>query len=152
MRIVTKKKIKEDVYIFLPSRRHLAIASFVVAISMAANIYFIILWQSLILNISFIFLVLLFILLFVPVIRNQMLIISGNNIKISIYGRWHSVLFSENLYAIVVENDEIVSYRFKNDKQLYQISPKSYIESTELDAIFMALIEKQKKPPEIVRR
>ena len=131
--------MKDEVRVFLPARRHIAILSFIVGILITVNIYTIILHDSIIFKISLVLLVFLFIFLFVPVIRNQRVIISGDIISVSIYGKWYSLYFSRDLCAVVREHDVIVSYRFSCNGQYYQISPSSYYESEELSNLFISL-------------
>ncbi len=149
---MTKKKIEDNAYIFFPARRHIAILSAIVALCISIDVYYMSSHAGILYKIILAILVLMFIFFLVPVIRNQRIIVSGDKIGISIYCRWYYVLFSEGLYAIVVEADEVVSYRFKYDGQLYQISPKSYIETAEMNRLFSALMKKQKIPPEIISK
>ena len=136
---MAKHKFKDEAYIFLPARRHIAILSFIVAIFIMVNIYAIVLYNSIIYKISLVLLIILFTFFFVPVVRNQRVIISGDMIGVSIYGKWYSLSFNNDLCAVLREHDVIVSYRFNCNGQYYQISPSSYYESEELRNIFLSL-------------
>ena len=136
---MTKHIIKDEVRLFLPARRNIAVLSFIVGILITANIYAIVLYDSIIYKISLVFIVFLFIFFFVPVIRNQRVIVSGNMIGVSTFGTWHSLYFPRDLCAVVREHDVIVSYRFSCNGQYYQISPSSYYESEELRNVFISL-------------
>ena len=72
-------------------------------------------------------------------------ITKGKRISIRYWvGKGYSGLISKTLYEVVVKNDEIVSYRFRIQNKLFQISPAGYIQGDELAAAFNSCITKKK--------
>ena len=147
---MTKHKSEDEVYLFLPVRRHIAILSLIVGIFIMVNVYAIILYDSIMFKISIVLLIFLFIFLFVPVIRNRRIIVTGNSLRKSIYGNWYSLSFSRDLYSIVQENGVVVSYRFRSDGPFYQISPSAYYETDQLKNTFTTLTKKHKLETTII--
>lgn len=76
-----------------------------------------------------------------PFLKNQKLLIEGNNLIIFTFGKKNRLRFSEDIEELVVKDNEIVSFRFNKDGKYYQISPDAYYDSTDLKEIFKKLLE-----------
>ena len=134
--------MNKEVKIFFPIRRSTAVLCVIVFIAILLNIYYIPGIAGLILYFPLILLSVLFIFMFMPLLKNQLLLIAGNDIVIFSYGRKNSLRFSENLQEIVLNKNVIVSYRFEKDGRYYQISPQAYYESAELKRTHDKLMKK----------
>jgi hypothetical protein len=97
---------------------------------------------TLILYATLLFLVGLFIFLFIPLLKNQKVVIAGDEICLSTFGRINRLIFCKHINEIVVKDQEKVSYRFEKDGNYYQISPKAYYDSQELEILFKNLSNK----------
>ncbi len=86
----------------------------------------------------------LFIFLTLPLLRNQRIFMLGDIISVYTFGKRNDLVFSRHLKEVVMRGDEILSYRFEKDEKYFQISPKSYYESDELQAAMQALMKKTK--------
>jgi hypothetical protein len=64
--------------------------------------------------------------LFLAIIRNQKIIITGDDLTIYSFGKENNLKFSKDLVQVVSKNNDIVSYRFEKDGNHYQVSPKAY--------------------------
>jgi len=133
----------KDIFVYLPDYRGLiTFYSLIVAILIAINIYFLLKHGGVLLYVPLVLLSFLFLFLFVPVLRNPMLIIHGNEIRISSFGKWYTISFTKDLRAIVLKDNEVLSYKFESDGIYYQISPESYIESDEVEQRFSKLLKR----------
>jgi hypothetical protein len=136
--------MSEELHIYFPVRRQLIFYSTIVGVCAAINIYFAMKHGSMVLWLTLTVLLVLFIFLFVPVLRNPRLLISGNDIKISIFGKWHSLSMSKDLYELVIKDDDVVSYRFTREGKHFQISPSTYYEADEIRGKFKEILKKNK--------
>ncbi len=92
--------------------------------------------------VSLLFLIAIFIILFVPFLKNQKIIVNNEDILLFTFGRISRLVFCENLREIVVKEKRIVSYRFEKNGRHYQISPRAYYDSEELESLFSHLNNK----------
>lgn len=70
-----------------------------------------------------------------PVIRNQIIEITGNELLLYSFGR-KIELDSTNLYKIVESEKGIKSYRFRKNRFEYQVTPYAYHDSIRLQEQF----------------
>ena len=141
-----------EVHLFQPDRRQLGFWCAFVLLGIAVNVRYLLGSCSVILYASLIFLVGMFIFLFMPFLKNQKLIVSGEDIKLFTFGRMNKLLFCQHLREIVVKEDEIVSYRFEKSGKHYQVSPGAYYDSEVLRLLFADLNKKCKTIVSIVQR
>ncbi len=94
--------------------------------------------------VSLVFLIVIFIILFVPFLKNQKIIVNNEDILLFTFGRINRLVFCENLREIVVKEEIVVSYRFEKNGRYYQISPRAYYDSEELESLFSHLNKKCK--------
>jgi len=94
---------------------------------------------------------LIFVLYMKPVINFQTLIIEGDTITISFwYGELYTANFAKALFQIVERGNGIVSYRFEIGGRRFQVTPFSYKEYEDLEAVFRKLSKKSKRNVEIL--
>jgi hypothetical protein len=117
--------MNKKAYIFYPMRRQLGCCSGMIFLTILINTYYLIANNSRILFILLIVLSGIFIFMFMPVLKNQKLIISGEEVIIFSFGKKNSLKFSKDLEEIVVKENEIVSYRFNKKGKHYQVSPEA---------------------------
>ncbi len=141
-----------ELHIFLPVRRVIIVYSIVfgllviVSVVIALKYGGIFFWLMMPLTIS------AFIFVFVPVLKNPRLILRGNEVRLSIFGKWHTINFTNDLIEIVVKGNEVQSYRFKSHETYYQISPLSYYEADEVDKLLSKLLKKHKGSFSVINR
>jgi hypothetical protein len=87
-----------------------------------------------------------------PFLKNQKLIVSGEDIDLFTFGRTNKLVFCKHLKEIVVKQNEILSYRFEKDGKYYQVSPGAYYDSEELKLLFNDLNRNCKGIVSIVQR
>lgn len=87
-----------------------------------------------------------------PVIKNQVVIITGDEIDIINFGHIHKIDITKHLCELVKRDDEIVGYRFDNNENFFQISPSGYFLSKELQSQFKRLVRKRKIIVPVVNR
>jgi hypothetical protein len=136
--------MNNELHIFLPVRQAIVIYSIVLGLIMTLSTVLVIKYGGCIFWTLQLLTTLAFIFVFVPVLRNSKMLICGNDIKLSIFGKWHSIDFSNDLFEIVVKGDEVQSYRFKSNGNHYQISPLSYYEADEANKLLRKLLKKHK--------
>ncbi len=136
--------MQQALKIFKPERSTVLWLSIVVSIVVIIDIHFFYERGSAFFYLSLVFLIGIFLVLFIPYMRNQKVIIENDVIKITHFGKIDTLSFEENLIGIVEKNEEIVSYRFNKCGKWFQISPSAYSNSSEMENIFKELISKEK--------
>jgi len=139
-----EKIMNKKVYIFYPMLRPISFFCGMIFLTILINTYYLIANNSRILFILLILLSGIFIFMFMPLLKNQKLILSGDEVIIFSFGKKNSLKFSKDLEEIEVKENEIASYRFNKKGKHYQVSPDAYYESTELKNIFNTLFKKNK--------
>ncbi|RNC67348.1 MAG: hypothetical protein ED859_15110 [Desulfuromonadales bacterium] len=144
--------MQNELHVFLPARQVIIIYSIVLGLLMTLSMVLVIKYGGILLWILLLLTTFAFIFVFVPVLRNTKMLMFGNDIKLSIYGKWHDMNFSKDLFEIVVKGNEVQSYRFKCNGNFYQISPNSYYEADEVSKLLGKLLEKYKGSISIINR
>jgi hypothetical protein len=90
--------------------------------------------------------------IFKALLRNPKLIISGDKINISTFGNWHTISFSKDLYEVIVEADEVITYKFETDDFFYNISPSFYYDSEEISKVLSVMLDNTEMNYNIVTR
>jgi hypothetical protein len=144
--------MSNEVHIFQPIRRQIGFWCGVIFLGILINVHYLLDSSSMILYVSFVFLIGMFVFLFVPFLKNQKLIITDEDIRLFTFGRMNRLMFCKHLKGIVVKENEAVSYRFENRGKYYQISPRAYYESEELKTLFNDLMEKCKSIVSVVEK
>ena len=75
-----------------------------------------------------------------PAIRNQIIEITGKGILLYSFGR-KIELDSANLYEIMIKENGIKSYRFRKNRFEYQVTPRAYHDSIQLQEQFDQLFK-----------
>ena len=141
-----------EVHFFQPDRRRVGFWCAFIFLGIILNVRYLLGSGSVILYASLILLVGMFVILFMPFLKNQNLIVTGKDINLFTFGRTNRLVFCKHLKEIVVKHDEIISYRFENDGKYYQVSPGAYYDSEELKSLFNDLNKKCKSTVSIVQR
>jgi len=141
-----------EVHFFQPNRRQIGFWCAFVFLGIIINVHYLLDSSSVMLYVSLIFLVGMFIFLFMPILKNQKLIVSDEDIKLFTFGRINRLIFCKHLREIVVKENEIVSYRFEKSEKFYQVSPGAYYDSEELQLLFNDLNKKCTSIVSIVQR
>ena len=141
-----------EVHCFQPNRRQIGFWCAFVFLGTIINVHYLLDSSSVMLYVSLIFLVGMFIFLFMPILKNQKLIVSDEDIKLFTFGRMNRLIFCQHLREIVVKENEIVSYRFEKSGKHYQVSPGAYYDSEVLRLLFADLNKKCKTIVSIVQR
>ena len=128
--------MKNEDHLFQPIRLQIGVWCGFIFLGILVNVRYLLSNSSVILYVSLVFMVGLFILLFIPILRNQKLIINNGDIRLFAFGRINRLVFCEHLKEIVVRDNEAVSYRFENNGRYFQISPRAYYNSEELASLF----------------
>lgn len=128
-----------EVHFFQPDRRRVGFWCAFIFLGIILNVRYLLGSGSVILYASLILLVGMFVILFMPFLKNQKLIVSGEDIDLFTFGRTNKLLFCKHLKEIVVKQNEILSYRFEKDGKYYQVSPGAYYDSEELKLLFTDL-------------
>ena len=118
-----------EVHFFQPDRRRVGFWCAFIFLGIILNVRYLLGSGSVILDASLILLVGMFVILFMPFLKNQKLIVSGEDIDLFTFGRTNKLLFCKHLKEIVVKQNEILSYRFEKDGKYYQVSPGAYYDS-----------------------
>jgi len=132
----------DKVIIFKPARLQIGFWCACILLGIIINVRYLLSNGTLILYVTLLFLVGLFIFLFIPLLKNQKVVIAGDEICLSTFGRINRLIFCKHINEIVVKDQEKVSYRFEKDGNYYQISPKAYYDSQELEILFNNLSNK----------
>ena len=128
-----------EVHFFQPDRRRVGFWCAFIFLGIIFNVRYLLGSGSVILYASLILLVGMFVILFMPFLKNQKLIVSGKDINLFTFGRTNRLVFCKHLKEIVVKQNEILSYRFEKDGKYYQVSPGAYYDSEELKLLFTDL-------------
>ena len=80
-----------------------------------------------------------------PIIVNQKISISKEQIKIYQYGIENTLHFCKHIDSIITYKNKQISYRFKKDGDYYQISPGAYKNHQELSICFENLLHRCNK-------
>jgi len=128
-----------EVHFFQPDRRRVGFWCAFIFLGIILNVRYLLGSGSVILYASLILLVGMFVFLFMPFLKNQKLIVSGEDIDLFTFGRTNKLVFCKHLKEIVVKQNEILSYRFEKDGKYYQVSPGAYYDSEELKLLFTDL-------------
>ena len=141
-----------EVHFFQPDRRRVGFWCAFIFLGIILNVRYLLGSGSVILYASLILLVGMFVILFMPFLKNQKLIVSGEDIVQFTFGRTNRLVFCKHLKEIVVKQNETISYRFENVGKYYQISPGAYYDREELKLLFNDLNKKCKSIVSIVQR
>jgi len=124
--------MEEGVFIYMPRRKMVGVACFIVLLLLAVNLYLLTMSLSIWLLISLFVLFGIFVFLFMPLLKNQKVMLSGRKLILFTFGKKNSLDITKDLEEIVVHEDEVISYRFEKDGKYFQLSPSSYYEGEEL--------------------
>lgn len=116
------------------------------------NLYYLSENNEILLYFSLSLLLVAFVYFFVPLLKNQKLAVENDYLRIFSFENSYDLSFATNLIEIVVEDSEVVSYRFKKEGEYFQISPHAYYESGELKKILNDLYSKVENPVSTVER
>jgi hypothetical protein len=141
-----------EVHFFLPDRRQVGFWCAFIFLGIILNIRYLLGSGSIILYVSLILLAGMFVFLFMPFLKNQKLIVSGEDINLFTFGRTNRLVFCKHLKEIVIKQNENISYRFEKDGKYYQVSPGAYYDREELKLLFNDLNKKCKSKVSIVQR
>jgi hypothetical protein len=133
-----------DVHFFQPIRRELGFWCGLLFIGILINVRFLLDNGSMILFFPLVFLIGIFVLLFVPFLKNQKIMMYNKVIHIFTFGRRNELVFCKHLKQIVIKDNEAISYRFEKNGKYFQISPRAYYENEELALLFSNLSNKCK--------
>ena len=139
-------------HFFQLDRRRVGFWCAFIFIGIILNVRYLLSSGSIILYVPLILLVGMFVILFMPFLKNQKLIVSGENINLFTFGRINRLVFCKHLEEIVIKQNEIISYRFEKDGKYFQVSPGAYYDSEELKLLFNDLNKKCKSIVSIVHR
>lgn len=128
--------------LFKPARRQIGFWCVCILLGIIVNVHYLLSNGNLALYVSLVLLVGIFVILFMPFLKNQKVVVSGDEICLFTFGRINRLKFCGHIKEIVVKEKEIVSYRFEKDGNNYQISPKAYYDSQELELLFNNLNKK----------
>jgi len=131
-----------DILVFQPIRRQLGIWCGVIFLGILINVHYLLDSSSMIICLPLVFLIVIFIILFVPLLKNQKLIVINEDVLLFTFGRINRLVFCENLREIVVKENETISYRFEKNGKYFQISPRAYYDDVELALLFSNLNNK----------
>lgn len=143
--------MSSEIHLYKPVRSQVAFLCICTFLGISLNVYYLLDNRSVALYCSLFILASIFVFLFLPFIKNQKLIISDDEICLFSYGKANKLNICNHLNEIVVKDKEIVSYRLENDGDCYQISPKAYYESEELNATLNTLYVKCKNTVSVVQ-
>ena len=118
--------------IYKPILMPIGIISLIVLVMIVVNIYYLTVYLSIWLFILCILMCGVFIYFFMPIVKNQKLILNGRQLTMYSFGKQYNLDLKKDLEELVIENDEVISYRFQKDGMYYQLSPKSYYNGNEL--------------------
>jgi hypothetical protein len=141
-----------EVHFFQPDRRRIGFWCAFVFLGIIINVRYLLSSGSVILYVSLILLAGMFVFLFMPLLKNQKLIVSGEDIVLFTFGRTSKLIFCKHLKEIVVKQNETISYRFEKSGKYYQVSPGAYYDREELKLLFNDLNKKCKSIVSIVQR
>ena len=141
-----------EVHFFQPDRRRVGFWCAFIFLGIILNVRYLLGSGSIILYVTLILLVGMFVFLFMPFLKNQKLIVSGEDINLFTFGRTNRLVFCKHLEEIIIKQNEIISYRFEKDGKYYQVSPGAYYDSEELKLLFNDLNKNCKSRVSIVQR
>jgi hypothetical protein len=141
-----------DVHFFQPIRRELGFWCGLFFIGILINVRFLLDNGSMILFLPLVFLIGIFVLLFMPFLKNQKIMMNNEVIHIFAFGRRNELVFCKHLKQIVVKENEAISYRFKKNGRHFQISPRAYYDDEELASLFSNLSNKCKGVISVVEK
>ena len=130
------------VILFKPHRRQIVFLCACILLGIIINVRYLLSNGTLSLYLTLFFLVGLFVIFFMPFLKNQKIVVSGDEVCLLAYGRINRLIFCNHIKEVVVKDQEIVSYRFEKDGNYYQISPKAYHDSRELELLMSNLCNK----------
>lgn len=88
-----------------------------------------------------------------PVIEKRRICIQNGDITfLHRIGKPLTVNIAESLYEIVVENEEMKSFRFRTEKRRIQVSPEGYIDGNELMNELKNVLRKRKITARIIEK
>jgi len=87
-----------------------------------------------------------------PLLANQRLLVTGDKIRLIKFRKHHNLVFCDHLSELVLEQGKVLSYRFDHDGNLFQISPRAYYESDQLERVFTELLNRCKRNIPMVER
>ena len=131
-----------DIHIFKPIRRQLGFWCGFFVLCIFINVHFLLDSGSMILCIPLVLLIGMFIVLFAPLVKNQIIVLNNEDIRVFEFGRINRLVFCEHLKQIVVKGNEVISYQFETNRRYFQISPRAYYDGEELASIFSDLKNK----------
>jgi len=153
MTLETKYRVMgNDIYLFQPIRRELGFWCGSLFIAILINVRFLLDNGSMIFLLPLVFLIGVFILLFVPFLKNQKIIMDNEVIRIYSFGRRNELVFCKHLRQIVMKDNEAISFRFEKHGKYYQISPRAYYDDEELASLFYNLSNKCKGVISVVEK
>ena len=144
--------MENDIHFFQPIRRELGTWCGLFFIGILINVRFLLDNGSMILLLPLVFLIGIFILLFVPFLKNQKIMMDNKVIHIFTFGRRNELVFCKHLKQIVIKDNEAISYRFEKNGKYFQISPRAYYENEELASLFSNLRNKCKGVISVVEK
>jgi hypothetical protein len=131
-----------DIHLFKPIRRQLGFWCGLLFSGILINLHFVVDSGSIILYLLLVFLLVSFIILFVPFLKNQKILIDNEDIRLFTFGRINALVFCKHLKQIVVKDNEAISYRFEKNGRYFQISPRAYYDGGDLASLFSNLKNK----------
>jgi hypothetical protein len=141
-----------EINIFRPTRLKIGMLCFMILTAILINLYSLLESHEIPLYFSLFLLLVAFVYLFVPLLKNQKLVIENENIKLFSFGNSYDLTFASDLFEIVVKDSEVISYRLKKEGMYFQISPYAYYDGDELNGILNDLYSKVENPVSIVER
>lgn len=144
--------MENDVHFFQPIRRQLGFWCGLFFIAILIIVRFLLDDGSMILLLPLLFLIGIFILLFVPFLKNQKIMMDNKVIHIFTFGRRNELVFCKHLRQIVVKENEAISYRFAKNGKYFQISPLAYYDDEEMASLFSNLSNKCKGVVSVVEK
>lgn len=141
-----------DVHFFQPIRSALGFWCGLIFIAIIINVRFLLDNGSMMLFLPLVFLIGVFILLFMPFLKNQKIMMDNKVIHIFTFGRRNELMFCKHLKQIVVKDNEAISYRFDKNGRYFQISPRAYYDDEEMASLFYKLSNKCKGVITVVER
>ncbi|MBL4710978.1 MAG: hypothetical protein JKX75_00490 [Gammaproteobacteria bacterium] len=91
-------------------------------------------------------LLVLLMLIIKPIVVNQKLSVSDDQINIFQNGEITTLIFCQHIDSIFFKKEKLISYRFKYNKKKYEIFPGLYKDRVELVEHFETLIQHCEKP------